>query len=240
MDINSIIFADLSTYSPSKSMRFYESVFNWSYYEENDYFLAYKGTKETTGLYKTPEKFQQMNMPHFWMTYIKVENIEILVKQAVEFGGIVEMSSDLAGFGKVALIRDPQGAGFTVYEGQYLQSTHSSNMPDHLSWSELHVSDINSIITFYNRLFGWEFIQNENNTYKIFNQNKSYVADAKEIPNEFKGKYEYWVCTFGVEDLEETKKLILKNGGDVISDESYRLLCTDNSQEAFFYIQHYQ
>jgi len=73
---NNPFFADLSTYSPKETIPFYENVFGWKYYETANYFTAYQGNKEVCGLYETPEKFKQMRMPHFWMTYIQVSDVE--------------------------------------------------------------------------------------------------------------------------------------------------------------------
>ncbi len=237
MKANNIIYADLSTYNPQKTIPFYEKVFGWEYENIYENYTAYLGKKPIVGLYETPEKFKQMRMPHFWMTYIQVNNVENTVAKARELGGIIEMQQEIEDFGKVALIRDPQGAGFTVYEGENLKSTRTENQPNTMIWNELHISNAKNIIPFYEGIFDWKFTETETNHFEIKNGKGEYIADALEIPNEYKGKYEYWVCTFGVDDLQETKSKILENKGGVIIDEGNRILFHDNSSEAFFYIQ---
>lgn len=235
MKPNNIIFADLSTYAPDATITFYETVFGWKYYRDNDYYLAHKNDKAIVGLYETPEKFKQMRMPHFWMTYIEVNDVEDTVARAKALGGIIEMKYIMKGFGRVALIRDPQGAGFTIYEGDKLQSTRTDNEINTLVWNELHISNADNIIPFYEGIFDWKFTEKSPNHYQIHSQG-NHIADALQIPNEYKGKYEYWVCTFGVKDLRKTQKMILNNGGSIIIEENDRILFTDNSGEAFFYI----
>lgn len=237
MKPNNIIFADLSTYTPKKTIEFYETIFNWKYRNYYDNYTAYLNDKPIVGLYETPEKFKQMRMPHFWMTYIQVNDIKGTVKKARELGGIIEMEQSLAGFGKVALIRDPQGAGFTIYEGNNLIPTRTKNSENTLIWNELHISNAKNIIPFYEGIFDWTFKPQKNNNYKIYNGKNEHIADALEISNEYKGKYEYWACTFGVKDLQKTKNDILQNGGTIVFDEGKRILFTDNSGEAFFYIK---
>lgn len=237
MKPNNIIFADLSTYNPKETIPFYQAVFGWEYHNSYDYYTAYKNNKEVVGLYETPEKFKQMRMPHFWMTYIQVNNVESTVAKARELGGIIEMEQSMRGFGKVALIRDPQGAGFTIYEGESLKSTRTENEENTLIWNELHISNAQKIIPFYEGIFNWKFTETLSNHFEITNGKGEYIADALQIPNEFKGKYEYWVCTFGVKSLEETKTRILNNGGSIVINEGKRILFTDNSGEAFFYVQ---
>ena len=237
MTSNTIIFADLSTYTPKKTIKFYRNVFGWDYYKDFDYYLAYKGDQMVSGLYETPYKFKKMNMPHFWMTYIHVENVENVVKKAVNSGGIIEIQQQMPGFGKVALIRDPQGAGFTIYEGDTLENVRTEAKPNTLVWNELHVSDLENVIPFYQSIFNWKFQPAEGNTHKVYTQNDRYIADVLEIPNIYKGKHEYWVCTFGVENLRKSIQKILGQGGDIVIDEGVRILCTDDSKQSFFYIQ---
>ena len=237
MKPNSIIFADLSTYTPKTTIAFYESIFGWTYYKDYDYYIAYKGEQSIVGLYETPDKFKQMRMPHFWMTYIQVNDIKHTVAKACELGGIIEMEQTVEGFGKVALIRDPQGAGFTIYEGDQLKSTRTKDEANTLIWNELHISNAKNIIPFYEGIFDWRFIKTADSYYEIYTQDHAHIANALEIENSYKGKYEYWVCTFGVDDLHAKKEAILNHGGILVYDEGKRLLMSDNSGEAFFYIE---
>lgn len=237
MKSTNVIFADLSTYTPKETISFYETIFGWKYYNDYDYYVAYKDDKEIAGLYETPQKFKQMRMPHFWMTYIQVSDLETTVAKAQALGGIIEMEQSMGNFGKVALIRDPQGAGFTVYQGEKLKSTRTTNEINTLIWNELHISNAQNIIPFYEGIFDWKFEKRDDTHFQINNSAGEHVADALEIPNDYKGKYEYWVCTFGVENLQKTKAKVEKNGGTIIIDEGKRILMTDNSNEAFFYIK---
>ncbi|GGI57749.1 VOC family protein [Winogradskyella haliclonae] len=237
MKINDIIFADLSTYAPKVSIAFYERIFGWKYYKTEDYYTAFIGNKEVSGLYETPEKFKQMRMPHFWMTYIKVACLNTTINKAIHLGGIIEMTYEIDDIGKVALIRDPQGAGFTIYEGDKLKNTRTKNTENTLIWNELHVSDVTKIIPFYEGIFKWDIVQRDDVSYDILNSKGNYIADIVKIQNQFKGNFEYWVCTFGVKNISTAKKLILENDGHLINDESSRILFTDNSNEAFFFIK---
>lgn len=242
MKSNNFITADLSTYDPQQTMPFYQSVFGWTFHKQpatsDETHGAYLGNQEIASIYQTPEKFQKMNMPHFWMSYICVNDVAQTVATARSLGGIIEAELD-TGYGKVALIRDPQGAGFTVYQGDDLPVTRTKDQANTLIWNELHISDAKNIVPFYEGIFDWTFAQSDDEPshYRIVNGDGEYIADALEIPNEIKGKYEYWVCTFGVSDVRATKQAILDNGGTVIMDEGERIMMSDNSEQAFFYIQ---
>lgn len=236
MKANQPIFADLSTYSPKKSIAFYQAVFGWEFYKESDYYTAYWGNQPVAGLYEMPEKFKQMRMPHFWMTYIQVNDVDKTVALASKLGGIIEMSETIPDYGKLALLRDPLGAGFTIYEGEALHNTRTINTPSTLIWNELHVSDSKQVIPFYQHIFDWEIMNKGNGFAEIYNHNQEHIADVLDIPNQQKGKFEYWISSFGVQDPESIKSKIMAHGGTQIIDEGTRILYTDNSGEAFFYI----
>lgn len=237
MEYNNPFYADLSTYSPKKSLPFYENIFGWNYYNADEYYVAFNEEIEVSGLYETPDKFKQMRMPHFWMTYIKVKNIEETIDKARKLGGIIEVNYNHLAFGKIAIIRDTLGAGFTVYEGCTLINTRTENTSNTLIWNELHVSNAMKVIPFYEGVFNWKIKKVEDYKYQVFNMDEKHITDILEIPNTIKGKYEYWVCTFGVNNLDRTKNKIERYGGKNLLMDGDRLLAIDNSKEAFFYLK---
>ena len=236
MKENTFVWADLSSYQPEKTKKFYENVFGWKYYEMDGYYTAYKGEKEIVGLYQTPIKFQEMNMPSFWMSYIQVDDVFETVEKATSLGAIIELIQEDTSFGSVALIRDPLGAGFTVYDGNQLNARTNSE-ENTLIFNELHVSDANKVIQFYQEIFNWEIIQQSKDCWEVREPSSGErIANIFEIENTIKSKYEYWVCTFGVKDVKEVIEKIKSNKGVIVSEEGNRVLCSDGS-EAFFYIQ---
>ena len=92
-------------------------------------------------------------------------------------------------------------------------------------------------IAFYERVFDWTFQQKDLNHFEIYNGANQHIADTLEISNDSKGNYEYWVCTFGGNNLQESRSKILENGGSIIMDEGERILFTDDSGQAFYYIR---
>ncbi len=176
-------------------------------------------------------------MPHFWMSYFQVDNVAETVQKAKALGGKVEIENEYLFGGNIALIRDPQGAGFTVYDGTQLNNGFE-NTVNTIIGNELHVSNANNVIPFYEGVLGWQVgAKNAYNTYPVFSENGNLITTIQEIDNTFKGKYEYWAIKISVENLNSTKDTILKSGGHLVSDEGNQLLCTDNSGEAFFYIR---
>ena len=170
------------------------------------------------------------------MSYIQVESVEETVAKAKELNGVIELGDLDNPIGSVALIRDTSGAGFTVYEGNMLDSRTKSEI-NTLIYNELHVSDAQKAITFYEQLFNWRchwINEYSLDVYCTLSENK--LSTIHQIDNSIKGKYEYWTCVFGVANLQESIDKIINLNGIVIDKEKKRALCSDGS-EAFFYIQ---
>ena len=235
MKENHFIYADLSTYDLKITKKFYSNVFGWRYYNSGeDYWIAFAGRKEATGLYETPKKFQEMNMPSFWMSYIQVNNVEETVQLARELGGIIELVDLEASIGKIALIRDPLGAGFTIYEGDML-NVRTPDTPNTLVWNELFVSDVSKVKTFYETIFHWTIVPSETDRYSILDTEGTEISAINEVSNSLKGKYEYWSVFFAVKDIAKTKAKVLKNGGSLVYEDSYSTVLAD-SFGAFFHV----
>lgn len=234
---HSFIWCDLSTYFPEKSISFYKKIFQWDIENNEGYQLVYAQGELVCGIYETPDFFKKIKMPHFWMNYIQVENHDKTIELAEQNGGKIELKNVPFYGGKIALIRDPLGAGFTIYEGKSLYQSDKV-VHGNIAARTLQISNIDTVRNFYTHVFQWRLIEVKgNNTFKLIDQEARLIAHIEVIPNNLKGKYEYWVNTFYVNDLENTIQLILDLGGKTISNENSRMLCTDHFGEAFFYIQ---
>ena len=222
MDNIDFVWADLSTYHLDQAKIFYARVFGWLYKAQGNYHYTYTGNKLAAGLYTMPAKFQQMQLPSFWMSYIRVPDIEQVVARAEEKDGIIEVQpTDFQGQGKVALIRDPAGAGFTVWQGADLGGKIDDNTHGRMVQNELYVSDANLVLDFYQHVFGWIFIPDANHgtrRYTIQNAGGKAIAALEQIPNEIKGKAEFWAVYFTVRNMETAHTTIRNNGGEIITE----------------------
>ncbi|MEM7102089.1 MAG: VOC family protein [Bacteroidota bacterium] len=234
---NTFIWTDLSCYNPKSSIEFYQYIFGWHIHDSVGYHVAYKGMEEIVGIYETPEFFKKIKMPHFWMNYIKVADVASTVEKANQLGAKVEIADAEFYGGRIALIRDPMGAGFTIYDGNKLRQTETA-INGLVVGRELQVSNAQIAMDFYAGLLGWHFVQGESsNQFNAFSDDEKYITSIQEIDNATKGKYEYWVTIFGVNDMKTTQDKILSADGSLISDEGNRMLFTDCFGEAFFYVE---
>ena len=92
-----------------------------------------------------------------WIAYVSVENVDAAVSTATACGGtLLEPPRDLPGVGRAAKIADPSGAAFALFKSA------NGDPPDVLSappgrfiWNELHTTDPEKALAFYERVVGF-------------------------------------------------------------------------------------
>ncbi|MEM6877111.1 MAG: effector binding domain-containing protein [Bacteroidota bacterium] len=232
---NSFVFADLSTYDLNTTANFYAKVFDWNFPDAaSAYLVAHYQGKEVCGIYEMPQKFKGMKMPSFWMSYIQVEDIDAAVEKARSLGGIIELVDKNQAIGKIALIRDPLGAGFTVYEGDSLHSRYEDE-PNALVWNELFISDFTKVLPFYQGVFNWQFEKIDDGRVSVLNGEGSQIGAINELDEKIKGNKEYWSVFFGSRDTSKIKSLVVQNGGSVLYEDANQVVCSD-PVGAFFHV----
>ena len=215
------VWCDLSSRRLEIAQRFYSRLFCWQYEtlqatDGSDYLIAANTDAATAGLYTMPEKFQAIGMPCFWMSYIAVSSVEQAIADGIRLGGKVEVGPlDWGDGSRIALIRDPLGAGFTVVEGGAFSPR--SRVPQHgsMAWNALYVSNADPIIPFYQALFDWRITPQSNaaTRYDVTGISAQRISTIHELPTEQRGEEQYWAVHFAVDDLAAARESIVAGGG---------------------------
>jgi hypothetical protein len=109
---------DLNTPDADTGREFYEALFGWTYEkidtDEVDYWVMRNGDRTNGGLMKMPE-----GAPSFWLPYFAVESIDAATEKATANGGGKHAGPITVPVGRLAVLNDPAGAVFAVYEGEF-------------------------------------------------------------------------------------------------------------------------
>ncbi len=110
-------WSELMTSDPAAAKAFYSKLFGWGTKDmqmsSGSYTTCQVGDSSVAGIMKTPP--EAGGMPPTWGVYVTVADVEETIRQAESLGGAVVMPPmDVDGVGRMAVLRDPQGATFSV------------------------------------------------------------------------------------------------------------------------------
>ncbi len=239
------VWCDLSAYRPAKARRFYARLLGWRYRRErqqdgSSYHVASTPDGAAGAIFQMPAKFRKIGLPSFWMPYIHVDDAAATCARARGAGGKVEIEPmAFLQNERIALIRDPLGAGFTVYEGTGLRGA-SLRGAGRAAWRGLYVSRPSAVARFYETLFGWRMAPDPSRAggFRVHSADGAQIAELAELDASVRGSFEFWGVHFAVDDLTAAEATVQRGGGavryrDADGDEP-AVLAQDADGAAFF------
>ena len=118
-ETGTLCWTELITRDPKAALSFYNRLFGWSSKLGTDgggeYHELSNGRHPQGGIMAL--RPEMGNMPPAWTPYFGVENCDAAAKKATQLGGRVYMQpTDIPKVGRFAVIADPQGAVFDIYQ----------------------------------------------------------------------------------------------------------------------------
>ena len=233
--MNNFVWTDLSTFDIEGGKEFYQNIFGWQFQATEDqsmsekYEIAYQGDTPVSALFVMLPFLQKINMPSFWMSYIQVGNIQETVEKARKHKGVV-VEVEPTAFNensKIALVRDPSGAGFTLFQGEDLQGRFTDGH-GRMIWNVHHLQSVDLVRDFYNDLFGWNIVPSgKDKIFDVQNKEGKIIATIEEHSDEVRNNKSYWMPIFAVDNVQKTKRQIEKLNGRYIHDISGASMFSD-------------
>ena len=85
-------------------------------------------------------------MPPLWNSYVSVDSADAVAERASELGATVHAPPfDVMSVGRMAVIQDPQGAFFMLWEPREHVGAALVNAPGALVWNELQSPDLDGL-----------------------------------------------------------------------------------------------
>jgi len=116
-EAGAFIWSELTTADLAKSKAFYSEVFGWDWGGAEEYAEAQVGGRTIAGVApRRPE--MPAEVPDNWLVYFGASDVDADTKKAVELGATVVVEpTDIPGTGRFAVLADPQGAVFALFQG---------------------------------------------------------------------------------------------------------------------------
>lgn len=154
---------ELGTTDHSAAKNFYTSLFGWS---ANDMptgpggvytIFELQGRAAAAGYGLNPAQLAE-HVPSHWMPYIAVESADTSASRAAQLGGKVVMQPfDVMDAGRMAVLTDPTGAYFCIWQPKRNQGLGIAGVDGTLCWADLNTTDPEVAKKFYTGLFNWKF-----------------------------------------------------------------------------------
>lgn len=157
---------ELATSDQNAAKAFYGSLFGWSAsdspYGPGAVYTRFQLNHRTAAAAFTirPEE----PVPPHWQLYIAVDDADATVRRAQELGAhIVHPAFDVMTYGRMAVLQDPAGAFFSIWQPRDNTGLGVIGENGSFSWADLQTTSRESSIAFYTALFGWQFLPGPDN-----------------------------------------------------------------------------
>jgi len=153
----SMCWAELATPDTAGAKHFYTEMFGWTTQEnpmpDGVYTIFQSEGNDAAAMTPPPP-----GVPPHWGVYFSTANADDSAAKVKELGGNILMGPfDVMEHGRMAVAQDPQGAVFCLWQAKnHIGATHGGPL-NVVCWPELKSPDPDSAISFYSRLFGWEW-----------------------------------------------------------------------------------
>jgi uncharacterized protein len=220
--VGTFSWADLSTPDQDAAKQFYGQLFGWDAVDnpvgdDAVYSMMEIGGKPAAGIGPQPQQQRDAGVPPLWNSYVTVESADDAADRAQKLGATVHAPAfDVMDVGRMAVIQDPQGAFFMVWEPKQHIGASVVNQAGALSWNELATPDIDASANFYGELFGWKYETFEGMPmpYMVIQ-----TADGNSnggLRGAMENEPTYWLVYFGTDNIENGMASATDLGADTL------------------------
>ena len=197
---------ELGTNDAASAKAFYSGLFGWSFDDRPMgpgavYTLLKQGGRDAGALYGLgPE--QQGVLPH-WGIYVSVTSADDAAQKAAGLGAKTIMAPlDVAKVGRMAILEDPTGAVFCVWEAGTNKGMGVVDEAGAFCWAELATKDPERAAPFYRGLFGWGAKGDPKGAYTEWTHDGLSIGGMLPIAPEWGDMPPSWSVYFQVDDCD--------------------------------------
>jgi len=218
---------ELSTTDQKGAVAFYRALFGWDVHEQpmgptETYSIFQMRGLDVGAGYTMRAEEKNMGAPPHWNAYVSVENADAAAKRAQELGGkAIGPAFDVMDAGRMAILQDPTGAFFQVWQPAKNIGVRILNEPGALVWTELTTSDPAAAEKFYVGLFGWKpkhaapGSPMEYTEFTVAGADNPSIGMMKKPPHMPPDMPSFWIPYFLVTDVDASAEKAKSLGGSI-------------------------
>ncbi len=216
---------ELATSDQSGAKSFYTSLFGWTAEDspmgpDAFYTMFRLHGKDIGGCYKLMPDQVAMHVPPNWLVYVAVESADASVEKAKQLGGnIIAGPMDVMEYGRMAIISDPTGAVFAIWQPKNMPGMGVVGADGSFSWADLSSPDPAKAAQFYSSLFGWQMEKGENDPdggYLHIKNGEHYIGGVQSLAHQQPGAPPHWLIYFHASDCDAASNKAKSLGANVV------------------------
>lgn len=206
----SFCWIELATTDQKAAKDFYSSLFGWSPQDSpigpSEFYTIFKleGRDAAAG-YTLRQDQRAQDVPPNWMIYITVDSADQAAAKAKQLGGtVVAPPFDVMDFGRMAVIQDPTGTHFCVWQARKNTGIGIAGVAGSLCWADLSTPDAKRASDFYSALFGWQIMADEKDKsgYLHIKNGGHFIGGIPPAAHRPPGVPPHWLAYFWVDDVD--------------------------------------
>jgi hypothetical protein len=237
-------WVDTNQPDPGAALPFYAGLFGWQFEDTmpegsgGSYFIGRIRGGDVAAIGSIPEGAPPMAM---WNTYVWVASADETASKVRAAGGTVLTEPfDIMDAGRMAVVADPTGAAFCLWQAKSHRGAKVVNEHGSLNFNGLATRDPEGAKSFYGAVFGWQTLtlpsgvmwtlpgygdHLEEGSPGLREQMAQMgpegfidvVAALNPIPDDDAATPPHWNVTFGVDDADATGAKARELGGEVVA-----------------------
>src|SRR6266404_2586951 len=206
----SFCWIELATTDQNTAKDFYSSLFGWTADDSpigpSEFYTIFKlDGRDAAAGYTLRADQRAQGVPPNWMIYIAVKSADEAAIKAKQLGSTVVMPPfDVMDFGRMAVIQDPTGAHFCVWQAAKNAGIGIAHVAGTLCWADLSTPDAKRATDFYSGLFGWQIMADEKDKsgYLHIKNGEQFIGGVPPAAHRQPGVPPHWLAYFWVDDVD--------------------------------------
>ena len=174
--------------------------------------------RSTGAVYKMRPEVHEKGIPPHWALYIEAASVDDTAAKAGQAGGtVIESPFDVFNVGRMAVVQDPTGAIFNIWEEKRPNSNGIAGVPGTFCWADLCTRDIEAAVGFYGQVFGWQIAPgaDDNSGYLHIKNGEAFIGGIPPAQFLPPGVPPHWQLYFFVADADAATARVKELGGTV-------------------------
>lgn len=214
----SFCFVELASADQNRAKHFYEPLFGWSHHDSplgpaRVYTLFQIDGSIAAAAYTMGEQERAQVPPH-WQVYIAVENADAAAGRVTELGGtVIKEPFDVMDQGRMAVVQDPTGAYFSMWQAANGIGIQIGGVPGTLCWADLNTREPDLAKQFYEKLFGWQMTMSEHGPYLHIKNGDDFIGGIPPANETNPYIPPHWLLYYQVDDVDASAAKVQELGG---------------------------